>query len=326
MRKYVWWALLGMLILGLGAAAAAVGDEDYDQRHLSVINTYGATPFVYGGYSYVPLKSAADFLGATLLWDRVQSRATFVYRNRELVLVVGSNTAYFGGRAVALPVPPVLVGQQVLAPVIILDRYFEVPVRWQPNDNRVLILGPPGWGYYEVRTYYGPPPWAPAWGSRRQAYGYPYPQPVYVPMPFVYSGVTYVPLRGVTDVIGASLLWDRPRNRATFSYNGREVGLVIGNRTVSYGPQVIVLSAAPMVLQDTVFVPVDLFQYNLAVPIERAQGAIRIKGPNGWREMGIALNPPAPLGPGPEGERVKSNFGLSSPKSGGWFSEKDTGK
>jgi len=319
MKKHVLWALLGIVVIGLGAAGvAARDDEDYDEHHqVTIIDTYGAAPFVYGGYSYVPLKSAADFLGATLLWDSLRNSATIIYRDHQLALMVGSTTAYYGGDLVTLPAPPIIVGEQLLVPVIVFDRYFDVPVRWEPDDNRVVILGPPGWGYYQVLPYpppnvivilqgYGPPPWAPAYGRRRHGYAY-YPQ-VYAPAPFVYYGVTYIPLRDVTDFIGAVLLWDSLRNRAVITYNGHEIGLVIGSPTVYYGPQVIVLPAPPIVVHDTVFVPMDLFERHMNIPIQRRDGVLKLKGPKGWREMRVAPTPPAQLASG--GERERSHFGL----------------
>lgn len=320
MRTYVLWALVAAFLFGIAGGAAA--DRDYDEHgaNVTIINTYGVAPFVYSGYSYVPLKTTADFLGAALLWDSLQNRATLSYHGRQLGLVVGSTTAYYMGQPVALPVAPVIVEGQLLAPVIVFDRYLDVPVRWEPDRERVLLLGPGGWGYYPVLPYappyvvtiiqgYGPPPWAPAYGHRRRYY----PQ-IYAPAPFVYYGVTYLPLRDAAGIIGAALLWDSLHNRAVLTYNGRELGLVIGSPTVYYGTQVIVLPAPPVIVGGAVYVPSTLFDRHLNIPVQSEKGLLKLKGPRGWHDFQVASAPPAHVYGVPqtaqERERERSSFGL----------------
>jgi hypothetical protein len=293
MRTYAVSLLVVILVAGI--AASGVGADKV------MINNYGVTPFVYGGYSYIPLKSAADFVGAALLWDSLHNRATITYGGHQLGLVVGSTTAYYGGRTVVLPVAPIMVRDHLLVPTVVLSRYLEVPVRWRGREDELEIKGRPGWGYYRVSPSpppyaiavierHGPPPWAPAHGYRRQ---HAYDPQVYVPAPFIYGGATYIPLRNATQIIGAALLWDSLRNRAAFTYNGHEIGLVIGSRTVYYGPQVIVLPAAPIVVHDVVYVPEALFTRHLHVPIEHSGHVLKVKGKRGWKEMRIVSAPPA---------------------------------
>jgi hypothetical protein len=283
-------AVLMACVVASGAAADKV-----------VIANHGVAPFVYGGYSYIPLKSTADFLGAALLWDSLHNRATVTYSGHQLGLVVGSTNAYYGGRTVVLPAAPVIVKGQLLVPAVAFSRYLGVPVRWHKDKHELELEGRPGWGYYPVLPSpppyalavikrHGPPPWAPAHGYRRQ-HGY---DPVtYAPAPFIYGGATYIPLRNATQIIGAALLWDSLRNRAAFTYNGHEIGLVIGSPKVYYGPQVVVLPAAPIVVHNVVYVPQDLFTKHLRVPIERSGQILKIKGKKGWNEMSIAAAPPA---------------------------------
>jgi len=231
-------------------------------------------------------------------------------------------------------VPPVAVKQRLMVPVIVFDRYFDVPIRWQPSYDRVLVLGPPGWGYYQVLPYtqphvvtvirgYGPPPWAPAHGYRRH-----HTTTVYVPTPFVYYGITYIPLRDVTDFIGAALLWDSLRNRAVITYSGRQIALVIGSPTVYYGAQVIVLPAPPVIVGGHVYVPSHLFEHHMKIPVSRHDGVLKIKGAKGWRDFRVASAPPGHVYTGRERER--SEFGLLSPAKStlpgareGWMSSKD---
>jgi hypothetical protein len=137
-----------------------------------VVNTtvVGASPFVYGGYAYVPLKSVTDFLGAALLWDSLKGRAVITYGGKELGLVIGSPSAYYLGRPVELPAAPVIVGGRVLVPASALNTYLGVPIVWDRHDFKVKIKGRKGWGVFVVERrpswHGGPPPWAPAWGVR----------------------------------------------------------------------------------------------------------------------------------------------------------------
>jgi hypothetical protein len=110
--------------------------------------------------------------------------------------------------------------------------------------------------------------------------------------PFVYSGVTYVPLRDVADVIGAALLLDTLHNRATIIYNGRHFALVIGSPRVFYGTEVILLPAAPVIIGGQIFVPQRFFDRDLHVRVQRDRDRFRVWGPKGEREWRVASRPP----------------------------------
>jgi hypothetical protein len=114
----------------------------------------------------------------------------------------------------------------------------------------------------------------------------------YVPAPFVYSGVTYIPLRDATSLIGAALLWDSLHGRAMVTYNGREIGLVVGSPSVVYGGETVVLGAAPVVVNNVVFVPAEFCDHYLKLPMEHSRGIVRIRGRQGWREFKVASRPP----------------------------------
>ncbi len=171
MTRTVWLIIMALaLSLALVAIGAAAADKTV------IINNYGATPFVYGGYSYLPLRSATDFLGAALLWDRLKNRALITYNGKELALTVGSPVAIYGGAPVYLPVAPVIVENQIYIPTTAVRQCFHAPVIWDDNDYRVRVKGPHGWGVFSVarRTpihvirYFrqSPPRWAGGPGRR----------------------------------------------------------------------------------------------------------------------------------------------------------------
>ncbi len=133
-----------------------------------------------------------------------------------------------------------------------------------------------------------PPPWAPAHGRRRKVVR----TRVYAPAPFLYSGVTYVPLRDVTSLVGAALLWDSLKGRAAVTYNGRELGLMVGSPRVYVDDEVLVLSAAPIVVNQVVYVPADFCDRYLELPTRHRRGYVEIEGPRGWHSYRVASRPP----------------------------------
>ena len=139
--------LLTMLVSFAGMPAGAVD---------LTIDTLGATPFVYGGSSYVPLQSVASFLGAQLQWDPAKGRAVVTYNGKELALTRGNRNALFEGRPVVLAAAPVVVSGRTYIPTEALWRTYEVPVAWDQARSRVRIKGPSGWGAVMVSRR--PPP------------------------------------------------------------------------------------------------------------------------------------------------------------------------
>jgi len=154
-----------------------------------------------------------------------------------------------------------------------------------------IVLALVSIGLVGSAAWAAPPRWAPAHGRRRQT------RVVrrvvaYTPAPFIYSGVTYVPLRDVTSLIGAALLWDSLDGRATFMYNGQDFALVVGSPTVFYGGQTVVLPAAPILVEDVVYVPSVFIERYVRLPVRHVSGRYSIEGPHGWHDFIVAPKAP----------------------------------
>jgi hypothetical protein len=118
---------------------------------VTVINYYGPAPFVVGGYTYVPLRTAADFIGAALLWDSLENRATITFSGRGIGLVIGSPYLWLGGRRMAIPAAPIIVRGQMFVPSVVFDEYLRVPVIYDPGLRVIRIRrGPKAWGTLKV--------------------------------------------------------------------------------------------------------------------------------------------------------------------------------
>jgi len=276
MRKCVWCAVLAAVLICVSVGQASAQ---------GLIRSYGATPFVYDNRAYVPIRSTSDYVGASLAWDPYANSATLVYHNRNLTLAVGSTSAYYNGQPVILAAPMVSVRGQLYCPATAFDQYLGVPMRWEPRRHRALFHGRPGWGYYDVdpRT----PPYAL---GVFVSYGY---VPAYAPRPFVYGGAAYLPLRSVADVIGAVLLFDLLSDRCVVTYGGVQTVLFIGSPRAYYGNQVVILSGAPIVCGNVVYVPERLVQDNWRVPVQRSAGRFRLQGDRGWHDFAVASAPPS---------------------------------
>jgi hypothetical protein len=140
---FVLALVVGVLLAGAVMPAAA--------DKVTVINYYGPAPFVVGGYSYLPLRTATDFIGAALLWDSLKNRATITFSGRKIGLVIGSPYCWYGGRQVLLPAAPIIVRDQLFVPSAVFGEYLQVPVIYDPGLRVIRIQrGPRAWGTLKI--------------------------------------------------------------------------------------------------------------------------------------------------------------------------------
>ena len=163
--------LLALVVLmGISSIAFALGD------------LAGATSFLSGGSSYLPLQKVASFLGADLSWDIVNRQAVMTYQGKNLALTPNSLQAVLDGKTVSLPSPPVVVSGRTYIPASALKNTYGIPIEWDQARRQIKIKGPNGWDTVNVKSrppwHGGPPPWAPAWGARKKQDAVRHSQPV----------------------------------------------------------------------------------------------------------------------------------------------------
>jgi hypothetical protein len=149
-KRTVLMAVLLTMVVSFAGMPAGADD-------VTMIDTSGTTPFVYEGRSYIPLTSAASFLGAQLQWDAAKNRAVVTYNGKELALTPGSPKALFAGQPVVLAAAPVVASGRTYIPASALKRFYDVPVEWDQARSQVRIKGPTGWGAVTVSRR--PPGW-----------------------------------------------------------------------------------------------------------------------------------------------------------------------
>jgi len=112
--------------------------------------------------------------------------------------------------------------------------------------------------------------------------------------PFLYEGLSYLPLRSVASFLGAQLQWNAAKGQAVVTYQGKELALTPGNVSALFAGQPVVLAAAPVLASGTTYIPADALRRTYGVPVvwDQARSQVRIKGPTGWGAVTVSRRPP----------------------------------
>lgn len=120
-------------------------------------------------------------------------------------------------------------------------------------------------------------------------------------MPFLYQGLSYLPLGGVADFIGAPLQWDAANNSATMNYQGEDLVLTPNSLDAMFAGQPVKLVSPPVVVNGVTYVPASVLKqyYDIPVSWDKNKSEVTIQGQNGWKKMKTATRPPWHSGPPP---------------------------
>jgi hypothetical protein len=129
-----------------------------------------------------------------------------------ILLWVGKTTALVNGKETKLAVPPTIVSGKTLVPVRFISEAFGAKVEWDAKEQRIdLIFGLLEDGSYtkKVTLWVGKKTARSDFGSKLPAYR-EYTLDV---APTIISGTTMVPIRFISDVLGAKTTWDNNEKR-----------------------------------------------------------------------------------------------------------------
>ncbi len=90
----------------------------------------------------VPVTTILNKLGATVKWDQTAKTVTAAWGDNELVIAIGSTTAYVNGKAAALAVPATVVGNRTMVPVRFVSEALGLKVGWSQTSSTVTITSP----------------------------------------------------------------------------------------------------------------------------------------------------------------------------------------
>lgn len=106
-------------------------------------------PVCENGRLLVPLRTAAEALGATVTYDAAARTVTVKKQGTLITLGVGAAWARVGNQTFTLEVPAQVAGGRVLVPVRFLGEVLGAYVSWNPVAQIVYLsdslLGLPGW-------------------------------------------------------------------------------------------------------------------------------------------------------------------------------------
>lgn len=122
----------------------------------------------------------------------------------------------------------------------------------------------------EVRyTAYEPFPDILFLGDRTYAFG----RFVSVPgAPFLENGRTYVPIRFISEAIGANVVWEEARRQIAVEQDGRTVLLTIGETAIVVDGVPVLTDAAPRLVDGTAYVPVRFVSEQLGLHVQAIHG------------------------------------------------------
>ncbi|MCC3372705.1 copper amine oxidase N-terminal domain-containing protein [Cohnella sp. REN36] len=146
MKKLVPAAVLALLLASgpIGAHAAAAIPLMVRDKPVQT----DAAPLLSNGRVLVPLRAAAEALGADVSWDAKLQTATVSKWSERVKLTIGKNKAQLSGAypgqsdELALDAPARMTGGRVYVPLRLLSQTFGYPVDWQ--DGKVYIRSPLG--------------------------------------------------------------------------------------------------------------------------------------------------------------------------------------
>jgi exopolysaccharide biosynthesis protein len=85
--------------------------------------------------------------------------------------------------------------------------------------------------------------------------------------PFETSGTTYVPIRFVTDAMGATLKWDNKLNRVTVINGSKMLEMVIGKKEMNINGALFETEVAPIIKNGRTLIPIRLFSEKLGLKV-----------------------------------------------------------
>ena len=134
-----------------------------------------------------------------------------------MTLWVGKKTALVNGVSTELAVAPTIVGGKTLVPVRFISEGFGAKVNWDAKEQKIeLIFGLQDDGQYtkKVTLWVGKKTAQADFGSKLPAFR-EYQLDV---APTIISGTTMVPIRFISDVLGAKTVWDDKEKRIDITW------------------------------------------------------------------------------------------------------------
>ena len=93
-----------------------------------------AAPYAQNGRTFIPMRFAAEPLGADVKWDNTTKTATFIKDNNTVKVTVGSTTAYINGEAKQLDAPAANKSGRIFVPIRFVSEALNCSCQWLNNN------------------------------------------------------------------------------------------------------------------------------------------------------------------------------------------------
>jgi hypothetical protein len=101
--------------------------------------TFDSEPMIIDGRTMVPMRAIFEALGATVTWDANTRSVSSSGNGVEIVLTVGSATAYKNGTVITLDAAPLISRGRTLVPLRFIAESFGARVNWDETTYSVYI-------------------------------------------------------------------------------------------------------------------------------------------------------------------------------------------
>ncbi len=157
------------------------------------IDAEGSAPVIVNDRTLLPVRAVVEEMGGTVAWDDNTQTVTLNYNNDEIKLVIDSLTAELNGTANTLDVAPTIINDRTMLPIRFIAEALGAKVEWFGETQTVKVSAEG----IDISLVIGET-FATVTGEN-----------IDLDSPsFVENDRTYLPIRFVSEKLGAELEWD----------------------------------------------------------------------------------------------------------------------
>lgn len=101
--------------------------------------TLDVAPTIENGRTLVPFRAIMERFGANVKWIPESQQVKVEYKEKEVVLTIGSTDALVNGQATKIDVPAKIVNGRTLIPIRFVSQQIGMNVEWNEQARSVLI-------------------------------------------------------------------------------------------------------------------------------------------------------------------------------------------
>ncbi|HHV72952.1 MAG TPA: copper amine oxidase N-terminal domain-containing protein [Clostridia bacterium] len=107
---------------------------------------FSVSPIIREGNLLIPVRDVAEEINAKLEWDGINQVVTIIRNYTIIKLQVKNSIGYVNGKMVFLQVPPTIVDNRVLVPIMFFSENMGLKINLD-NENNIVYLKDTGVNY-----------------------------------------------------------------------------------------------------------------------------------------------------------------------------------